>query len=403
MDKKRILLCVTGGIAVFKAAALTSKLIQHQYEVKVLMTSSAQEFVTPLTFQALSRDRVYTDTFEEKDPTKIAHIDIADWADLVLIAPATANVIGKLANGIADDMVSTTLLATTAPIMIAPAMNVNMYANPAVQKNMVTLKEYGYTFIEPNEGYLACGYEGKGRMSEPEDLLELVEHHFTKIANVKWYGKKVLVTAGATREKIDPVRFFTNRSTGKMGYAIAKEAAKRGADVTLISGVSAVEEPHGVNVVRVDSAQQMYHAVLKEFPHQDLVIKSAAVADYRPKNTYDQKMKKQEGNWSVEMERTKDILKELGEKRTHQTLVGFAAESENLEEFAKKKLEKKRVDMIAANSISTPGSGFAGDTNEIILFKREGEPVRVPMEKKSEIAKVLLDETMNIMEGFNGK
>lgn len=399
MEKKKVLLCVSGGIAVFKAAALTSKLVQNGYDVKVMMTSSAQQFVTPLTFQALSRDRVYTNTFEEKDPAKIAHIDVADWADLVVIAPATANIIGKLANGIADDMITTTLLATRAPVMVAPAMNVNMYAHPAVLRNMQTLEGYGYTFVEPNEGYLACGYEGKGRMTEPEDLIEMIDYHFTKLAYKNWNGKKVLVTAGATREKVDPVRFFTNRSTGKMGYAIANEAAKRGAEVILISGQTSLTPPHGVRVINVQSAEEMYEAVMREFPDQDIVIKSAAVADYKPKMTFEQKMKKQEGPWKIEMERTKDILKELGEKRTKQILIGFAAESENIEKYARKKLESKKVDMIAANSISSPGSGFEGDTNEVILFKRTGVSVTIPMSTKTEVAKILLDEALTFQKG----
>ncbi|WP_096189183.1 bifunctional phosphopantothenoylcysteine decarboxylase/phosphopantothenate--cysteine ligase CoaBC [Evansella halocellulosilytica] len=399
MEKKKVLLCVSGGIAVFKAAALTSKLVQNGYDVKVMMTSSAQQFVTPLTFQALSRDRVYTNTFEEKDPAKIAHIDVADWADLVVIAPATANIIGKLANGIADDMITTTLLATRAPVMVAPAMNVNMYAHPAVLRNMQTLEGYGYTFVEPNEGYLACGYEGKGRMTEPEDLIEMIDYHFTKLAYKNWNGKKVLVTAGATREKVDPVRFFTNRSTGKMGYAIANEAAKRGAEVILISGQTSLTPPHGVRVINVQSAEEMYEAVMRAFPDQDIVIKSAAVADYKPKMTFEQKMKKQEGPWKIEMERTKDILKELGEKRTKQILIGFAAESENIEKYARKKLESKKVDMIAANSISSPGSGFEGDTNEVILFKRTGDSVTIPMSTKTEVAKILLDEALTFQKG----
>ncbi|MFA9557402.1 bifunctional phosphopantothenoylcysteine decarboxylase/phosphopantothenate--cysteine ligase CoaBC [Evansella sp. AB-rgal1] len=394
--KKNVLLCVTGGIAVFKAAALTSKLVQNGFNVKVAMTKSATEFVTPLTFQALSRDRVYTNTFEEADPTKISHIDVADWADIVMVAPATANIIGKVANGIADDMVSTVLLKTTAPVFIAPAMNVHMYEHPAVQKNMETLRSYGYSFVEPNEGYLACGYEGKGRMAEPEDLLLKIQHFFYKQTNAVWQGKKIIVTAGPTRENIDPVRFFTNRSSGKMGYAIAEEAATRGADVTLISGPTNLQPPNQVEFVSVESANDMYEAVMENFGDADIVIKAAAVADYRPKQTYDQKMKKREGEWTIEMERTADILKTMGEKRTHQTLVGFAAESENIEMYAKGKLEKKRVDMICANSITEPGSGFQGDTNELVLYKKTGDVIHIPMTQKVEAAKSILDATMNI-------
>ncbi|MCE7794661.1 bifunctional phosphopantothenoylcysteine decarboxylase/phosphopantothenate--cysteine ligase CoaBC [Salipaludibacillus sp. CUR1] len=391
MAKKNILLCVTGGIAVFKAAALTSKLIQENYNVKVVMSSSAREFVTPLTFQALSRDHVYVDTFTEPDPAKIAHIDIADWADLVLIAPATANIIGKLAHGIADDMVTTTLLASTAPVMIAPAMNVHMYDHPAVKKNMETLKGFGYDFVEPDEGYLACGYEGKGRMAEPEDLLAVVNHHFIRQSHPNWHGKRVLVTAGPTQEVIDPVRFFSNRSSGKMGYAIAEAAAARGADVTLISGPVSLDPPHGVRLLPVTSAEEMYHAADAHFGSADIVIKAAAVADYRPKDTYNQKMKKTPGDIQIEMERTTDILKSLGRKKTKQILVGFAAESENIEENARKKIESKRLDLIAANSIVKEGSGFQGDTNELMLYYADGRKIPVPLTTKHEAAGHLLE------------
>ncbi|MCR6095983.1 bifunctional phosphopantothenoylcysteine decarboxylase/phosphopantothenate--cysteine ligase CoaBC [Salipaludibacillus agaradhaerens] len=388
---KKILLCVSGGIAVFKAAALTSKLVQEGYEVKVAMTSSAQEFVTPLTFQALSRDHVYTDTFIEPDPAAIAHIDIADWADLVVVAPATANIIGKLANGIADDMLTTTLLAVTAPVMIAPAMNVHMYEHPAVKKNMRTLESFGYQFIEPDEGYLACGYTGKGRMAEPEDLLSMVNHHFIKKANLAWQGKNVVVTAGPTQEVIDPVRFFSNRSSGKMGYAIAEMAAARGAQVTLISGPVSLPMPHGVKRISVHNAAEMFSAVNDVFEHADVIIKAAAVADYKPKETFDQKVKKSTGDLMITMERTEDILKSLGERKSHQILVGFAAESENIEAYAKKKLDTKNLDVIAANSIVKEGSGFQGDTNELVLYFKNGREVSIPLTTKVAAANQLLD------------
>ncbi len=382
---------MSGGIAVFKAAALTSKLVQEGYEVKVAMTSSAQEFVTPLTFQALSRDHVYTDTFIEPDPAAIAHIDIADWADLVVVAPATANIIGKLANGIADDMLTTTLLAVTAPVMIAPAMNVHMYEHPAVKKNMRTLESFGYQFIEPDEGYLACGYTGKGRMAEPEDLLSMVNHHFIKKANLAWQDKNVVVTAGPTQEVIDPVRFFSNRSSGKMGYAIAEMAAARGAQVTLISGPVSLPMPHGVKRVSVHNAAEMFSAVNDVFEHADVIIKAAAVADYKPKETFDQKVKKSTGDLMITMERTEDILKSLGEKKSHQILVGFAAESENIEAYAKKKLATKNLDVIAANSIVKEGSGFQGDTNELVLYFKNGREVSIPLTTKVAAANQLLD------------
>jgi len=397
--EKRILLCVTGGIAVFKAAALTSKLVQHGYKVKVVMTDSAKEFVTPLTFQALSRDHVYMDTFTEPNPEKIAHIDIADWADLVLIAPATANIIGKLANGIADDMLTTTLLAVTAPVMIAPAMNVHMYDHPAVRKNMDTLRTFGYKYIEPNEGYLACGYEGKGRMAEPEDLLSMIDHHFIREENKIWHGKNVLVTAGPTQEEIDPVRFFSNRSSGKMGYAIAEMAAARGAVVTLVSGPSSLPEPHGVKFISVRTAEEMYKAVDSRFGEMDVVIKAAAVADYRPKQIFDNKMKKTNGDISIEMERTEDILKSLGEKKKQQVLVGFAAESENIEENAKKKIKTKRLDLIAANSIKNEGAGFQADTNELTLYYADGKEKAIPLTTKKQAACQLLDAIVPLLEG----
>lgn len=396
---KKILLCVSGGIAVFKAAALTSKLVQRGYEVKVIMTESAQEFVTPLTFQALSRDHVYVDTFTEPNPEKIAHIDIADWADLVLIAPATANIIGKLANGIADDMMTTTLLAATAPVMIAPAMNVHMYDHPAVQRNMATLKQDGYKYIEPNEGYLACGYVGKGRMAEPEDLLDMIDHHFIYQNNQIWHGKKVLVTAGPTQETIDPVRFFSNRSSGKMGYAIAEMAAARGADVTLISGPVSLKDPHGVHKISVTSAKEMYDAVHQEFKQADVVIKAAAVADYRPVETFEQKVKKSHEDMHIEMERTGDILQSLGEIKSKQLLIGFAAESENIETNAKKKIQKKNLDIIAANSITEKNMGFQADTNELTLYFANGKEVAIPLTTKAEAANRLLNEVRTLLEG----
>ncbi|QKS71487.1 bifunctional phosphopantothenoylcysteine decarboxylase/phosphopantothenate--cysteine ligase CoaBC [Paenalkalicoccus suaedae] len=390
--KNRVLLAVTGGIAAFKAAALTSKLVQANFDVKVMMTNSAQEFVTPLTFQALSRDHVYTNTFIEPDPTHIAHIDIADWADLVLVAPASANTIGKLAHGIADDMVTTTMLATTAEVMIAPAMNVHMYSHPAVTRNMEQLKKDGFIFVEPNEGYLACGYTGKGRMAEPEDLLAMVEHYFIKRDYPNWHGKKLIVTAGPTQEVIDPVRFLSNRSSGKMGFAIAQEAAARGAHVTLISGPVELDTPHGVNRIDVTSAEDMYKAVMHHADNQDVIIKAAAVSDYKPKTSEEEKMKKSDKDIPLEMVRTKDILKDLGQQKKKQILVGFAAESSNIEEYAKRKLETKNADIIAANSIVEEGHGFRGDTNALTLFTRKGDQIDVPLTSKKQAAKVLLDE-----------
>ncbi|ADH99198.1 phosphopantothenoylcysteine decarboxylase/phosphopantothenate/cysteine ligase [[Bacillus] selenitireducens MLS10] len=398
-QKKRILLCVSGGIAVFKAAALTSKLTQNDYEVKVLMTQSAEKFVTPLTFQALSRGYVHDDTFDEPEPDKIAHIDAADWADLIVIAPATANVLGKLANGIADDMVTTTLMAATAPILVAPAMNVHMYQHPAVQRNMTTLEEFGYRFIEPDDGYLACGYTGKGRMAEPEDLLAAIDHHFIRQAHREWHGKRVLVTAGPTVEAVDPVRYFTNRSSGKMGFAVAEEAAARGAHVTLIAGPTALATPHGVQRIDVKSAEDMYKEVHRAYPDTDLVIKAAAVADYKPEDAVTEKIKKQDDVMTLSLVKTPDILKSLGEQKKDQVLVGFAAESQQVEEYGRKKLHEKQLDAIAINHIAKEGMGFDGDTNEIMLIFQNGREVTIPLSQKRDVARHLLDEIEPLITG----
>lgn len=398
--KKNILLCVTGGIAVYKAAALTSKLVQAGFHVKVVMSENAMKFVSPLTFQALSRNEVYYDTFIENDPNVIAHIDLADWADLVVIAPATANIIGKLANGIADNMITTTLLATTAPVWIAPAMNVHMYDHPIVQKNIATLFELGYRFIEPNEGYLACGYVGKGRLEEPENIVRLIRNYFEE-KGVLLKGKKVLVTAGPTKEKIDPVRFITNRSTGKMGYAIAEEAVKLGAEVILISGTTALPVPEGVQVVYIESAEDMYREVMNYFPDVDIVIKSAAVADYRPVTVYDKKLKKQEGNLVIELERTKDILQELGQRKTKQFIVGFAAETDNVEKYTIDKMRRKNTDMMIANDITKEGAGFGTNTNIVTIFSKDGNVKSLPLMSKNEVAKEILKEITKKMGARN--
>ncbi|RDI47511.1 bifunctional phosphopantothenoylcysteine decarboxylase/phosphopantothenate--cysteine ligase CoaBC [Falsibacillus pallidus] len=396
---KKILLCVTGGIAVYKAAALTSKLTQAGAEVKVIMSESACEFVAPLTFQALSRNPVYTDTFDEKNPEVIAHIDLADWPDLILAAPATANVIGKMANGIADNMITTTLLAAKAPVWIAPAMNVNMYSHPAVQRNISILDSFGYKFIEPSEGYLACGYVGKGRLEEPERIVELVDDFLSMDSGKKGIleGVKMIVTAGATKEKMDPIRYFTNRSSGKMGFAVAEQAAKEGADVLLVTN-SQLEVPKGVRTIHAESAEDMYQAVMANANEADVIIKSAAVADYRPKKIYDQKMKKQEGDLIVEFERTKDILMELGRTKEHQFLVGFAAETENIDHYAQKKLQNKNADMIVANDVSHEGAGFQGDTNIVTIYKKDGSKTELPLMSKQDVAHHLIKEIAEAMK-----
>ncbi|MCQ6274041.1 bifunctional phosphopantothenoylcysteine decarboxylase/phosphopantothenate--cysteine ligase CoaBC [Bacillus sp. V3B] len=400
LDGKNILLCVTGGIAVYKAAALTSKLTQAGAEVRVILSDSAAEFVTPLTFQALSRNDVYMNTFDEKDSKKIAHIDLADWADLVLVAPATANVIGKIAGGIADNMITTTLLAATAPVWIAPAMNVHMYEHPAVKRNLETLNQYGYTFIEPGEGYLACGYVGKGRLEEPEIIVAKITEYFSRSVG-KWAGKTIIITAGPTRENIDPVRYMTNHSTGKMGYAIAAEAERAGAKVILISGPVSLTPPQGVHMVMVESAKEMYEAVFNHFADADIVIKSAAVADYRPKTYYDRKIKKQPGEQVIELERTKDILMELGQRKEKQILIGFAAETDHVEEYAKKKLISKNADMIVANNVQEAGAGFGTDTNIVTFYKKDDTAKKLPLLSKKEVACQILDEAFLLLKENN--
>ena len=389
LTNKKILLCVTGGIAVYKAVALVSKLTQAGAEVKVIMSESAMEFVQPLSFQVMSKNDVFYDTFDEKDSSVIAHIDLADWPDLVLVAPATANMIGKLANGIADQMITTTLLATTAPVWIAPAMNVHMYDHPAVLRNIDRLAQDGYSCIEPSEGYLACGYVGKGRLEEPEKITALVSKFFEpKEQPLK--GKKVVVTAGPTRERIDPVRYLTNFSSGKMGYAMATAARDLGADVTLVSGPVDLPEPTGMTVVQVESAEDMLQAVLSVYEQSDLAIKTAAVADYRPKNAMNQKMKKQEGDSVIELERTTDILKTLGEKKTHQLLIGFAAETNDVLHYAQGKLQKKNADYIVANDVSQTDRGFGTDENTVTLVGHGDYVKSFPSLQKEALAKQLL-------------
>ena len=388
LENRKILLCVSGGIAVYKAVALVSKLSQAGASVKVIMTRSAQQFVQPLTFQVMSRNDVYTDTFDEKDSSVIAHIDLADWADLIIVAPGTANVIGKLANGIGDDMVTTTLLAATAPIWIAPAMNVHMYDHPAVKRNIQQLHEDGIRFIEPSEGFLACGYVGKGRLEEPEKITELVKGFFS--LEHKLRGKKVVVTAGPTRERIDPVRFLTNFSSGKMGYAMAGAAAEMGAETILISGPVSLPVPSGVTRIQVESAEDMLQAVETHFDTANYVIKTAAVADYRPETVADKKLKKQEGASTIALERTVDILQYLGEHKKKQVLIGFAAETNNVGQYAKDKLERKNADYIIANDVTEAQAGFESDTNRVTVYGKNGFEQDFEMMSKQQLARQLL-------------
>jgi phosphopantothenoylcysteine decarboxylase / phosphopantothenate---cysteine ligase len=388
LQGKTIVLGVCGGIAAYKAAALTSKLVQAGAKVRVIMTESAAQFVTPLTFQTLSRHHVFVDTFDEKDASVVSHIDLADSADLFVIAPATANMIAKMALGFGDDMLSTTLLATMAPVLIAPAMNVHMYANPAVQQNMRTLSERGVGFIEPGEGQLACGYVGKGRLAEPEEIVDCVKRFFAK--DFPLSGKKVLVTAGGTVERIDPVRYITNDSSGKMGYALAEEAAAMGAEVTLVTGPSALAVPVGVKAVHTLSARDMLEAVLSRFVETDIVIKAAAVADYRPAEAAERKIKKKADSLVLELIKNPDILQTIGEQKKHQYIVGFAAETDNLDEYAMDKLKRKNCDLLVANDVSQEGAGFGTDTNSVRVFDQNGLVESMPLEGKKEIAKRLL-------------
>lgn len=396
LEGKRIVLGVSGGIAAYKAAALTSKLTQAGAEVRVILTRNAAKFVQPLTFQALSHQPVYSDIFDEPDPHVISHIELADQADLILVAPATANVIGKMANGIADDMLTATVLATKAPVMIAPAMNVNMYDHPAVTANMERLAQHGYRFVEPGVGLLACGWVGKGRLAEPEEIVEAVASLFAErekggFGQQDLQGKTVLVTAGPTREKIDPVRYISNHSSGKMGYAIAEAARDRGAQVVLISGPTSLPRPAGVRFIAVESVQEMFEAVLGELPASDIVVKAAAVSDYRPQTVHEHKLKKGDGPLVLQLEKAPDILQTIGERKTRQFVVGFAAETQDVMQHAQAKLERKNLDMIVANNVLTEGAGMGSDTNIVTLLTRSGEQLALKKLSKRAVADKLFD------------
>lgn len=396
LQGKTIVLGVSGGIACYKAAALASMLVKQHANVQVIMTQNATEFVTPLTFEQLTGNRALVDTFDRNFERKVAHVSVADRADLVLIAPATANVLAKLANGLADDMLTTTVLACDCPKAAAPAMNTRMYENPVTQDNLNKLRHYGWEIVEPGTGHLACGAEGKGRLPEPEELLEVCLHALAHEKDLN--GKRVLVTAGPTQEDLDPVRYLTNRSSGKMGYAIAKAAARRGAEVTLISGPVSLAAPKYVKLVPIRSAQEMYEAVMAAAKDADIVIKAAAVADYRPASVADNKLKKKDGELAIPLERTKDILAALGEdKRPGQFLCGFSMETENMLENSRKKLEKKHLDLIAANNVKVAGAGFAVDTNVLTLIAPD-DMKELPLLSKDAAADALLDEIVRRMK-----
>lgn len=388
LQGKTVLLGVSGGIAAYKAAALCSKLVQAGAKVQVVMTESAAKFVQPLTFQTLSKQRVMVDIFDEKDAGVVAHIAYADSADLVVVAPATANIIGKYAHGIADDMLSTTLLAATSPVLLAPAMNVHMYEHPAVQDNMAVLRSRGVRFIEPGEGLLACGYTGKGRLAEPEDILKAIDRILNPYRPLA--GKKVLVTAGATVERIDPVRYLTNDSSGKMGFALAEAARDMGAEVTLIAGKTAQPAPGGIQTVSVVSAENMLEAVLERLEQSDIVIKAAAVADYRPAEQAGQKIKKKEYTMTLTLVKNPDILSIVGERKTKQFVVGFAAETEKVEEHAREKLARKNCDLLVANDVTQEGAGFGTDTNIIRIYDKQGLVESLPLLSKKEAAERVL-------------
>ncbi|MBD2871454.1 bifunctional phosphopantothenoylcysteine decarboxylase/phosphopantothenate--cysteine ligase CoaBC [Paenibacillus arenilitoris] len=397
---KSIILGITGGIAAYKGAALCSKLTQAGAKVNVIMTESATKFITPLTLQTLSRNPVYVDTFDERDPSVVSHIDLADHADLIVVAPATANVLAKLAGGHADDMLSTTLLAATCPILIAPAMNVHMYEHPAVVRNIELLASRGAMFVEPGTGQLACGYVAKGRLAEPEEIVAAVEAWFAVSGRLR--GRRVLVTAGGTMERLDPVRYITNDSSGKMGFAIAEAARLMGAEVTVVAGRTTAAPPSGVALVKVESAQQMLEAVTELYDEMDIVVKAAAVADYRAASISGTKLKKDGERLTLALERTTDILETLGKRKKHQFLVGFAAETEQIERYAMDKLRRKHCDLIVANDVSADGAGFNGDTNIVSVYGEEGLIEAMPLLSKRETASRLLELVAERLPQFGG-
>lgn len=389
---KTVILGVTGGIAAYKSAWLTSLLIKAGADVQVIMTEHAREFIAPLTFEALTNQRCHTDTFDRNHEYSTEHVSLASRADAVIIAPATANVIAKLACGIADDMLTTTVLACDCPKIVVPAMNTRMYENPVTQDNLEKLRKYGMTVVEPAAGRLACGDVGKGKMPEPDVLFQyvLMACAFEK----DMAGKKVLVTAGPTQERIDPVRYITNHSTGRMGYSIAKICALRGAEVTLVTGQTALESPLFVDVVPVVSARDMYEAVVERSGEMDVIIKAAAVADYRPAVTSDEKIKKSDGDMAIDMERTDDILGYLGScKKPGQFLCGFSMETQNMLENSRAKLRKKNLDMIVANNLKVKGAGFGTDTNVVTIITADMEK-ELELMSKDEVAARLLDEIL---------
>ena len=396
LQGKTVLLGVTGSIAAYKIAYLASALKKLHAQVHVLMTENATNFINPITFESLTGNKCLVDTFDRNFQFQVEHVSIAKQADVVMIAPASANVIGKLAHGIADDMLTTTIMACKCKKIISPAMNTNMYENPIVQDNLAILQHYGYEVIEPASGYLACGDTGAGKMPEPEMLLEYILREIAKEKDLS--GRKVLVTAGPTQEAIDPVRYITNHSSGKMGYALAKAAMLRGAQVTLVSGPCAIEPPPFVKLVPIVTAKEMFDAVTSVSFEQDIIIKAAAVADYRPAKVFDDKVKKQESQMSIELEKTDDILQYLGDNRVPgQFLCGFSMETQNMLGNSRAKLGKKHLDMVAANNLKVAGAGFQGDTNVLTLITQD-EDVSLQLMSKEEAANIILDKILSIMK-----
>lgn len=393
MNKKCVVLGVTGGIASYKALDILSRLKKLDYDVNVIMTKSALKFINPISFQSLSGNMVSKDMFEEPKAFEIQHISLAKKADLILVAPATANIIGKVANGIADDMLSTTIMAATCKVVFAPAMNTNMYKNPIVQNNIEKLKSYGYEFINPISGRLACGDIGEGKMADTESITETIHSKLYPLKDLE--GKNVLVTAGPTVAPIDPVRYITNKSSGKMGYAIAEEARDRGANVTLVSGPTNIKAPLGVELLKVNTNEEMLKVLQSKFSKEDIIIKAAAVADYKPKEYSDHKIKKSGDDLNLQLVRDTDILKELGLIKKHQILVGFAAESKDLLENAKGKLNKKNLDFIVANNILSDETGFASDYNLVTIISKEGNIINLDKMSKRDVAKNLFDIILN--------
>jgi phosphopantothenoylcysteine decarboxylase / phosphopantothenate---cysteine ligase len=393
LNGKTILLGVTGGIAAYKAVDIVSRLVKLGATVNVIMTKNATMLVQPLTFRYISRNPVTVDMFDEPESWKPEHISLADEADIFVIAPATANIIGKLAHGIADDMLTTTALAIRCPALIAPAMNSNMYDNPILQANIDILKKHQFEFIEPEYGMLACGYEGKGRLADPIKIVERIQQILNTPRDLE--GKTVLVTAGPTREALDPIRFISNRSSGKMGYAIAESASKRGADVILISGPTTLNPPNNVKLVNVENAIQMHDEVMSYASQSQIIIMSAAVSDYRPRDFSNQKIKKDKNVITLVLEENPDILAELGRNKKGQIIVGFSMETENLIENSRKKLEKKNADLIVANDLTKEGAGFGTDTNIVTMINSSGQVKELPLMSKHGVANAILDEIIN--------